>query len=154
MRRTSHHSTATIVAALISTTLAWQHLQVVTPTTRRTGTRLNVASKESDMTVAVPYVVARGDGSTGGGGLPMPKEEDGLKRPKVGAEMPHGRPSWFKVPAPSQGTQVVGVPRFLCTLFVSDDFLTHALDFLFFSIRLALPTGQGIAARSQASHCL
>jgi hypothetical protein len=27
-----------------------------------------------------------------------------LKRPKVGAEMPHGRPSWFRVPAPSQGT--------------------------------------------------
>ena len=72
---------------------------------------------------AVPYVVARGDGMTGGGGLPMPKskssdkvdeaqksqdttddaeDDDGLVRPKVGAEMPKGRPSWFRVPAPSQ----------------------------------------------------
>ena len=55
-----------------------------------------------------PYVIARGDGSTGGRGLPMPKqlvedeEQDGLRRPKVGAEMPNGRPSWFRVPAPSQ----------------------------------------------------
>lgn len=51
----------------------------------------------------VPYVVARGDGSTGGGGLPMPRmdEESGLTRPKVGAEMPEGRPSWFRVPGPS-----------------------------------------------------
>eukprot|EP00594_Rhizosolenia_setigera_P008386 CAMPEP_0178959524 /NCGR_PEP_ID=MMETSP0789-20121207/12357_1 /TAXON_ID=3005 /ORGANISM="Rhizosolenia setigera, Strain CCMP 1694" /LENGTH=464 /DNA_ID=CAMNT_0020642573 /DNA_START=24 /DNA_END=1414 /DNA_ORIENTATION=+ len=58
-----------------------------------------------------PYVIARGDGSTGGGGLPMPKQmknkdkpaeaEDELVRPKVGAEMPEGRPSWFHVPAPS-----------------------------------------------------
>jgi len=54
----------------------------------------------------VPYVAARGDGSKGGGGLPMPHssdDEDSLKRPKVGAEMPHGRPSWFRVPAPSTG---------------------------------------------------
>ncbi len=29
-------------------------------------------------------------------------EEDKLVRPKVGAEMPKGRPSWFHVPAPSQ----------------------------------------------------
>jgi len=69
----------------------------------------------------VPYVVVRGDGSIGGGGLPMPKtkkrvqsdktssssvdnikENDDLRRPKVGAEMPIGRPSWFRVPAPSQ----------------------------------------------------
>ena len=55
---------------------------------------------------AVPYAVARGDGSKGGGGLPMPnasKEQEGLIRPKVGAEMPQGRPSWFRVPGPSQG---------------------------------------------------
>jgi len=54
----------------------------------------------------VPYAVARGDGSTGGGGRAMPKaaeEEDGLVRPKVGAEMPVGRPNWFRVPGPSQG---------------------------------------------------
>lgn len=64
------------------------------------------------------YVLTRGDGSTGGGGRPMPSsvssttksntkedvdEDVILRRPKVGAEMPHGRPSWFKVPAPSQG---------------------------------------------------
>jgi hypothetical protein len=30
-------------------------------------------------------------------------EEAELRRPKVGAEMPVGRPSWFHVPAPSQG---------------------------------------------------
>lgn len=29
------------------------------------------------------------------------EEEDGLVRPKVGAPMPNGRPSWFRVPAPS-----------------------------------------------------
>ena len=29
---------------------------------------------------------------------------DVLRRPKVGADMPDGRPAWFKVPAPSQGT--------------------------------------------------
>uniref|UniRef100_A0A7S4VVM7 Lipoyl synthase, mitochondrial n=1 Tax=Ditylum brightwellii TaxID=49249 RepID=A0A7S4VVM7_9STRA len=75
--------------------------------------------KESETTTTTttadkPYAIARGDGSTGGGGLPMPKkrkgneeEEEGdkndnLVRPKVGAEMPKGRPSWFRVPAPSQ----------------------------------------------------
>jgi len=77
----------------------------------------------------ISYVVARGDGSSGGGGVPMKKkkkasaestltstiainesnnnnvndeEDDGLVRPKVGAPMPNGRPSWFHVPAPSQ----------------------------------------------------
>lgn len=60
----------------------------------------------------VPYEIARGDGSTGGGGLPMPKGgDDGLVRPKVGAEMPEGRPSWFRVPGPSQGK------RYACILF-------------------------------------
>lgn len=63
----------------------------------------------------VPYVIARGDGSIGGGGLPMPQhykspsnqededddEKEELRRPKVSAEMPLGRPSWFRVPAPS-----------------------------------------------------
>lgn len=50
------------------------------------------STKEEDGKNAVPYAIARGDGSTGGGGLPMPKSdnEDGLKRPKVGAEMPNG----------------------------------------------------------------
>lgn len=54
----------------------------------------------------VPYALKRGDGTTGGGGLvdKTATVEDGslLRRPKVGADMPHGRPSWFKVPAPSQ----------------------------------------------------
>jgi hypothetical protein len=86
-------------AILATTSAAWQQ---VTP--RRTETRLRVTSKE---TSSVPYLSVRGDGSTGGGGLPMPKQDDGaLKRPKVGADMPHGRPPWFRVPAPSQGTLV------------------------------------------------
>lgn len=62
---------------------------------------MSTESKEN-----VPYAIARGDGTTGGGGLAMPKananEADGLRRPKVGAEMPIGRPSWFRVPGPSQ----------------------------------------------------
>mmetsp|Transcript_13880 Transcript_13880/g.20325 ORF Transcript_13880/g.20325 Transcript_13880/m.20325 type:complete len:433 (-) Transcript_13880:31-1329(-) len=84
-------------------------------------------SKQEDKEF-VPYIITRGDGSTGGGGLPMPNksknmkqklevdmtaanantqdvddvDDDGLRRPKVGAEMPNGRPSWFRVPAPSQ----------------------------------------------------
>jgi lipoic acid synthetase len=63
----------------------------------------------------IPYVIARGDGSTGGGGLPMPRRQKEasqggdmdllLRRPKVGAPMPDGRPAWFKVPAPSQSEQ-------------------------------------------------
>lgn len=70
----------------------------------------------------IPYAISRGDGSQGGGGLPMPgikkknesdnivyddsdDDDDGLRRPKVGAEMPKGRPSWFRVPAPSQSDQ-------------------------------------------------
>lgn len=72
-------------------------------------------TKQSETTT---YLEARGDGSSGGGGVPMkkrrPREEeveeervlghdddDGLVRPKVGAPMPDGRPSWFRVPAPS-----------------------------------------------------
>ena len=48
--------------------------------------------EEDSTTVSVPYVIARGDGSTGGGGLPMPHQADNeaLTRPKVGAEMPKG----------------------------------------------------------------
>ena len=65
---------------------------------------------DDDITESVPYAIARGDGSTGGGGLSMPRateEEDGLVRPKVGAEMPVGRPDWFRVPAPSQGRNLL-----------------------------------------------
>jgi lipoic acid synthetase len=68
-------------------------------------TRLSVANDVTEKQEHVPYEIARGDGSTGGGGLPMPsslQNEDALVRPKVGAEMPQGRPSWFRVPAPSQ----------------------------------------------------
>lgn len=77
-----------------------------------TTTQRSVASKDSILTdnvdeqqIQSDYQLSRGDGSTGGGGLPMPRQmddDDGLKRPKVGAEMPNGRPSWFRVPAPSQ----------------------------------------------------
>jgi hypothetical protein len=82
-----HHATSTSSSEMIAAT-----------TVETTAT---AAAKD------LPYVVRRGDGSTGGGGLPMPRSddnmEDGRSRPKVGAEMPKGRPSWFKVPAPSQG---------------------------------------------------
>lgn len=51
----------------------------------------------SETTEEVPYVIARGDGSTGGGGLPMPNREkaeddetEELRRPKVNGEMPKG----------------------------------------------------------------
>jgi hypothetical protein len=65
----------------------------------RQPTALSVASQEvkdtqnkQDAAEKVSYVVSRGDGSTGGGGLPMPHTdgEDGLARPKVGAKMPEG----------------------------------------------------------------
>jgi len=59
-------------------------------------------------TLKIPYTISRGDGSNGGGGLPMPRPKDGeteLVRPKVGAEMPIGRPKWFRVPAPSQAAE-------------------------------------------------
>jgi lipoic acid synthetase len=81
---------------------------------RRETTALRVLSEEisesTESTKKISYAIARGDGSEGGGGLPMPQkkrnetndeEDDGLVRPKVGAEMPKGRPSWFRVPAPS-----------------------------------------------------
>ena len=64
---------------------------------------------ESTEEVNVPYVISRGDGTTGGGGLPMPAgrkskssssdhqgddsekdEDDILRRPKVSADMPLG----------------------------------------------------------------
>jgi hypothetical protein len=68
-----------------------QHLEetVSTPSTTTTTT----VNPTTDRSV-VPYVVARGDGSTGGGGVPMPhvsNEDDmSLRRPKVNAEMPVG----------------------------------------------------------------
>lgn len=87
----------------------------------------------------LPYVVARGDGSTGGGGVPMKTKtrrddlEQGsralllldnnddenvtLVRPKVGAEMPIGRPNWFHVPAPGgKESRYAAVKESLSTL--------------------------------------
>jgi hypothetical protein len=83
---------------------------------RSKSTRISVASQdlttETQTEQNVPYLMARGDGTTGGGGLAMPRvseeEDDGLRRPKVGAEMPVGRPNWFRVPAPSQGGLTLG----------------------------------------------
>lgn len=97
------------------------------------STRLSVANDVTETQEQdIPYALSRGDGSTGGGGLPMPQQQDdGLVRPKVsptrcrlvlrvdvhshkllrhvaqvGAEMPKGRPSWFRVPGPSQGSHL------------------------------------------------
>jgi hypothetical protein len=70
---------------------AWHQSNTVMP--RRQSTLISVASRDVEQeTESIPYAVARGDGSTGGGGLPMPNAEtdDGLTRPKVGAAMPEG----------------------------------------------------------------
>lgn len=70
----------------------WIHGFQSTATKQSLGP-LHIATPETDQGKDnVSYVVARGDGSTGGGGLPMPKveEDNGLRRPKVGAEMPEG----------------------------------------------------------------
>lgn len=65
----------------------------------RCQTNLGVISQDVDEPSTdepeVPYVIARGDGSTGGGGLPMPQKNASeankeLRRPKVNAEMPQG----------------------------------------------------------------
>jgi hypothetical protein len=48
--------------------------------------RLSVANDVTEKQERVPYEIARGDGSTGGGGLPMPsslQNDDALVRPKV-----------------------------------------------------------------------
>ena len=97
----------TIISLLVSLdtidrSWAFQHLSRP-PSSNTVG--LRVASKERNEAV-VPYSISRGDGTSGGGGLAMPnasEAESELRRPKVGAEMPIGRPPWFKVPAPSQG---------------------------------------------------
>lgn len=62
-------------------------------------------AKPSSTRNTIPYVQTRGDGMTGGGGVTMKGDQTSLRRPKVGAKMPQGRPEWFKVPAPSQGKE-------------------------------------------------
>jgi hypothetical protein len=85
---------------------SWAFQHIIRPSPRK-NVVMNVASKETKEAVEhVQYSVLRGDGMSGGGGRAMPnasEEDSELRRPKVGAEMPKGRPSWFKVPAPSQG---------------------------------------------------
>jgi hypothetical protein len=52
----------------------------------QSSTRLSVANDVTEKQTRVPYEIARGDGSTGGGGLPMPSSSqggEGLVRPKV-----------------------------------------------------------------------
>ncbi|KAL7555335.1 hypothetical protein ACA910_020175 [Epithemia clementina (nom. ined.)] len=74
------------------------------------STHLPMATLEEDCKSSIgSYVERRGDGSSGGGGVDMPRwfannktMMENLRRPKVGAEMPQGRPDWFKVPGPSQ----------------------------------------------------
>lgn len=111
----SSHIDVTTAFSRTTTTSSWStsRRSSVHPSTTQDSETSAATSDET-----TPYVIARGDGSTGGGGLPMPNkkntirqaesaeddvERDGsLRRPKVGAEMPLGRPDWFKVPAPSQ----------------------------------------------------
>lgn len=96
----------------VGVTLAFSTGSSPTSTSRST---LRSTTQESESTTTSKgrssYVIARGDGSTGGGGLPMPNKNketettdasSSFRRPKVGAEMPVGRPDWFKVPAPSR----------------------------------------------------
>jgi hypothetical protein len=58
------------------------------PSFRMGSSYLNIASSDETVDAKIPYQVARGDGSTGGGGLPMPNkqldaDDQGLVRPKV-----------------------------------------------------------------------
>ena len=71
--------------------LGWQSNSLLSR--RRRVISVSVASRDVELKEEkVPYVIARGDGSTGGGGLPMPnaKDDNTLTRPKVGAAMPEG----------------------------------------------------------------
>ena len=91
-----------------------QHRSALGWSRNRERTKLGVLSQDVSESVDgqvteegaqnIPYVIARGDGSLGGGGLPMPQsysssrhedDEDDhdveeLRRPKVNAEMPKG----------------------------------------------------------------
>jgi len=110
----NNHNVARSSTPVVSPSALFSTTEESTATQQQTA----IDEKESR---SIPYVIARGDGSSGGGGVPMKKkassaesiangsnnnddneEDDGLVRPKVGAPMPKGRPSWFHVPAPSQ----------------------------------------------------
>lgn len=114
----SIHSTIAFVACFITSAIpaeAWiPHISNTAHCYPKSSSLCVLSEEISESESAeekVPYVIARGDGSTGGGGLPMPQkqkiedddeeETEELRRPKVNAEMPQGRPSWFRVPAPS-----------------------------------------------------
>lgn len=77
-------SSAVLSALLLSFGSA-DAFSLVSNGARPAHTKLSVANdvtQEQEQQSA--YEIARGDGSTGGGGLPMPnQEEDGLVRPKV-----------------------------------------------------------------------
>lgn len=82
-------------------------------TTDANRNHANSAMKSRSSSSTEIRAMERGDGMSGGGGVAMPKsksntnadddtiESSNLVRPKVGAEMPDGRPAWFRVPAPS-----------------------------------------------------
>lgn len=121
-RQPQHHNpTTTSPSARIphrsSTHLLATHTSAAASSSTTATTATDAPADDTEE--LVPYLVARGDGSTGGGGRAMPHSSsqglddvnkdnvsDGgpaLRRPQVGADMPRGRPSWFHVPAPSQG---------------------------------------------------
>lgn len=132
MRSINSHSFAVIFLLIIHAN-GFQRGLIVSPTRNVKNVMMTVSDIPSIVGVNTTindnqsYAALRGDGSTGGGGVAMPrskgshidvglpmalheitsdskeKQQDGLlRRPKVGAEMPKGRPSWFRVPAPSQ----------------------------------------------------
>jgi hypothetical protein len=95
--RLSRTVLALAILSEFSGVLSWQANSLQQHQRQRIS--LGVASQDVDEVktveedASVSYILSRGDGSTGGGGLPMPKskgDDDGLKRPKVGAEMPQG----------------------------------------------------------------
>jgi hypothetical protein len=103
MISSSLHVSALLATVIISAPVMCDAL--VVPNQMLSLSRPIISKLHIQSDVTVDYVTARGDGSVGGGGVPMPNDSyesnSSLRRPKVGAEMPEGRPSWFRVPAPS-----------------------------------------------------
>jgi N-terminal domain of lipoyl synthase of Radical_SAM family len=98
----SWSSTPHVAQSFVTTT------RRMTTTTALASTVEKTQQQQQEKETKVPYAIARGDGTQGGGGVAMPKqllvhdnEQQQQRRPKVGAEMPKGRPDWFRVPAPS-----------------------------------------------------